>query len=117
MKKTIKILLICIFIITTIQSTSLAAGSIDTDYQIGSTTAVHASDDMISNILGYIQTIGSIISVVALAIIGLRYMFSSIDEQAKLKGILIYYVIGAVLVFATSNIIGVLYDVIGGVSY
>lgn len=117
MKKTIKILLICIFIITIIQSTSLAAGSIDTDYQIGSTTAVHASDDMISNILGYIQTIGSIISVVALAIIGLRYMFSSIDEQAKLKGIIIYYVIGAVLVFATSNIIGVLYDVIGGINY
>lgn len=117
MKKTIKILLICILTILLLQTSILAAGSIDTDYKLGTTGAEHASDDMISRILGYIQAIGSIISVVALLIIGFRYMFSSIDEQAKVKEVLIYYVIGAILVFATSNIVGILYDVISGIKY
>lgn len=117
MKKTIKILLICILITAIFQNIALAANSIDTDYKIGTTPAVNSSNNMISRILGYIQPIGSIISVVALVIIGLRYMFSSIDEQAKMKEVIIYYIIGAVLVFATSNIVGVLYDAISGVSY
>lgn len=117
MKKTIKILLICILATIIFQNIALASGSIDTDIKIGTTGNEHASDDMIKRILGYIQVIGSIISVIALIIIGFRYMFSSIDEQAKVKEVLIYYIIGAVLVFATSNIIGVLYDVIAKLKY
>lgn len=117
MKKTIKILLICILIIISVQSTILASGSIDTDYNIGKTDAIHASDNMIIRILGYIQVIGSIISIIALLIIGFRYMFSSVDEQAKIKGVIIYYIIGAVLVFATSNILGIAYKVISGMQY
>lgn len=117
MRKTIKVLLICIVIMILLQSQVLAAGSIDTNYEIGTTSSIHASDDMIKHILGYIQVIGSIISVAALIIIGIRYMFSSVEEQAKLKDVLIYYIIGAILVFATSNILGIMYDVISGFEY
>ena len=62
--------------------------------------------------LGTVQVVGSIISVIALIIIGIRYMISSVEEKANLKGVLIYYIIGAVLVFATSNILSIVYKVL-----
>ena len=117
MKKTIGILLIAIFIITILQNNILASSSIDTNYQIGTTPTIHMSDDVIGRILGYLQVIGSIVSVAALAIIGLRYMFSSVEEQAKVKEVLLYYIIGAILVFATSNILSIAWKVISGIHY
>ena len=121
MKKTNKILIasnFCTVILTIIlPSIVLAAGTIDTNYTIGATSAIHSSDAMIKKVLGYIQVIGSILAVVALMVIGFRYMISSVDEQSKIKGVIIYYVIGAVLVFTTSNIVGVAYKVITGLSY
>lgn len=117
MKKTIKILLISIFTIVLIQTIVLAAGSIDTNIRIGTTPEISANKQMTSRILSYLQLVGSIGSIVALAIIGIRYMLSSVDEQAKMKGILGYYVVGAFLVFATSNVIGILYDIIYSVSF
>ena len=67
-------------------------------------------------LVGAVQVIGSVISVIALIIIGIRYMFSSVDDKASLKDVLIYYVIGAVLVFATSNILSIAFNVINGLS-
>lgn len=117
MKKTIKLLLMCILVIITIQSTVLADNSIDTNYKIGTTTAIHENDDMIKNVLGILQVIGSIISVIALSIIGIRYMLSSLETRAEMKGVIIYYIIGAVLIFATSNVLSVVYNLINGIQY
>lgn len=86
--------------------------AIDIDVAIGTTSYIHETDSFIENILGYLQVIGSIISVIALIIIGIRYMFSSLEEKAKMKGVMIYYIIGAVLVFATSNVLGIAYRII-----
>lgn len=80
--------------------------------QIGTTDSVHTATSTIETVLGTLQTIGSVCSVIALVIIGLRYMLSSLEEKANMKGVLIYYVVGAVLVFATSNVVGLFYDII-----
>ena len=89
----------------------------NTNITIGGSGAQNSSLEITKRILGVAQTIGSIISVVALIIIGIRYMFSSVEDKASMKGILIYYVIGAVLVFATSNVLGIAYDVISGLNF
>lgn len=117
MKKLIKLLLICILLIIVIKTAVLADNSIDTNVTIGKTPAIHESDDIIKSILGVLQAIGSVISVVALSIIGIRYMFSSLEEKAKMKGVIIYYIIGAVFVFATSNILGIVYNTISEIKY
>lgn len=87
---------------------------IDINVQLGTTDSISYSKDMTEKLLGVVQLIGSIISVIALAILGIRYMVSSAEEQAKMKGVLSYYVIGAVLVFATSNILSIAYKLIRG---
>lgn len=88
--------------------------AIDIDIEIGTTDQIHDAEDFTRNILGYLQVLGSVISVIALVIIGLRYMFSAADEKAQMKGTLIYYVIGAVLVFATSNVLALVYNIFEG---
>lgn len=92
-------------------------GTMDTDISIGNNKdAINSSKGFTEKILGYVQAIGSVISVVALLIIGIRYMVSSLEEKAQMKGLIIYYVIGAVLVFATSNLLSVAYKVINGIT-
>ena len=62
--------------------------------------------------VGIFQVVGSVISIIALVIIGFRYMFSSVQEKAEVKGVIGYYIVGAILVFATSNVLSVVYNVI-----
>lgn len=86
----------------------------DTNITIGNTAATNANKTQTQVLVGIFQTIGSVLSVIALIIIGFRYMFSSLEEKAQLKGILPYYIIGCVLVFATSNILSIVYNVFNG---
>lgn len=113
--KTIKAIckiLFMVLIIFFVYNTTIKASSIDTNISIGKTNAINSSEEYTKKILGTVQVIGSIVSVVALCIIGIRYMISSVEEKAELKGVLLYYVIGAVLVFATTTIVSVAYNVI-----
>lgn len=87
----------------------------DTNIILGQSGAESSSKAITERLLGILQVCGSVISVIALIIIGFRYMFSSIEEKASMKGVLIYYVIGAVLVFATSQLVGIAYKLINGI--
>lgn len=64
-------------------------------------------------ILRVIQAVGSVVSVIALVIIGMKYMFASVEEKAKYKETLVPYIIGCVLVFATTTIASVIYEIAG----
>lgn len=88
----------------------------DIDIELGKSGEESSSKAMTEKIVGILQVLGSVLSVVALLIIGLRYMFSSLEDRASMKGVLIYYVIGAVMVFATSQLLGVAYKVLWNLS-
>lgn len=107
--------LIVILILLVIFSISIyASTSIDTNIAIGTTTAINSSNRVIGNFVGIFQRIGSVVSVIALIIIGFRYMFSSLEEKAQLKGVIWYYIVGAILVFATSNVLSIVYNIFQG---
>ena len=57
------------------------------------------------------STIGVIISVITLIVLGIKYMMGSVDEKAEYKKSLLPYVIGAGLVFAASSIAQIIYDI------
>ncbi len=63
-----------------------------------------------NKILGAVQVVGSIVSVVTLSVIGIKYMVGSVEEKAEYKKTMIPYIVGAILVFATSNLVKILYD-------
>lgn len=58
-------------------------------------------------VIGIIQFVGTCTSVIVVIIMGIKYMTASLEEKAEYKKTMIPYLIGAVLVFATTNILGV----------
>lgn len=61
-----------------------------------------------NKIIGILQQIGSIISVIALVALGIKYMLGSIEERATYKETMMPYFIGAILVFATTNVLAII---------
>ena len=75
------------------------------------TTSPDKFHEKVNNFITVIHVVGSIASVVALIIIGIRYMYSSVEEKAEYKKTMLGYIIGCALVFSIVNILGVVYDV------
>ena len=61
-------------------------------------------------VLGVIKFSGIIISVVALTIIGIKYLLSSVEGKAEYKKTAIIYLVGAILLFASTGLVGFIYD-------
>ncbi len=47
------------------------------------------------SIIGILQTVGIVLSVVVLIIIGIKYMMGSAEEKAEYKKTMIPYIVGA----------------------
>lgn len=67
-----------------------------------------------NEILGIIQVIGIISSVIALSLVGIKYMLSSVEEKAEYKRTFSVYIIGAILVFGISLLLEPIYELING---
>ena len=63
-------------------------------------------------VLGWIQYIGIIVGVIALAIIGLKYIFSSVEGKAEYKKAMIPYIIGCFLLMSISLVIVVIGNIV-----
>lgn len=63
----------------------------------------------VGKILGAIQLFGTVISVVVLAVLGLKYMIGSVEQKAEYKKDMLPYIIGAVLLFSGSNLAQFIY--------
>ncbi len=64
-----------------------------------------------NNIIQILSTVASIISVLVLILLGIKYMFGSVEEKAEYKKTLMPYIIGATLVFAAAGLAGVIYSI------
>lgn len=69
-----------------------------------------------NSILGAIRALGTAISVITLMTLGIRYMLASTQDKALYKETFIPYIIGAFMLFAIPNIIGVIYDIVKNIT-
>lgn len=71
-------------------------------------------NDKIKNIgnviVKVIKIIGSAISVIALAIIGIKYIYGSMEQKAQYKETIMPYIVGAILLFGASNLVDMVYS-------
>lgn len=67
--------------------------------------------EKIGYLLGAINVVGIVISVITLMILGIRYMFGSIEEKAEYKQTFTMYIIGAILLFSVTTIPNILYNI------
>ncbi len=64
-----------------------------------------------NKIIEPIQVIGSLVSVIAIIIIGIKYMLGSVEEKAQYKETLGPYFLGAVFVFGIINVLSIVYNI------
>lgn len=57
-----------------------------------------------SSILSIITSVGIVLAVVLVAVLGIKYMMGSTEEKAEYKKSMIPYLVGAILVFGASAI-------------
>ena len=121
-KKMIIILLLFILGIAIFSTISMAANNTTLtnplddpgSFEPSSMTKAGKLKNMGNTIIGIVQFIGSFTSVIVLIVMGIKYMTGSIEEKAEYKKTMGPYVIGAILVFATTNLLGIVNSVTGG---
>ena len=64
--------------------------------------------DKVKPVINAISISGVIISVITLTILGIKYMIGSVEEKAEYKTSMMPYLIGCVLLFSGSAIIGII---------
>lgn len=64
-----------------------------------------------SIILGWLRNISAIVSVIAIMVVGLKYIIGSVEEKAKYKETLIPIVIGCIMVTSGATLVSFIYNV------
>jgi len=118
--KMISILLIVVTLLVSLSSIVLAvpdlSGKID---EIGEGKEGITTDKVIDlgkTIVTIVQTIGIVVAVVVLLVLGIKYMMGSAEEKAEYKKTMIPYLVGAILIFAATTIVNVVYQLANGLN-
>ena len=123
MNKKSKILKIMFFIILTIlmiftiSNTSQAIKFDPNNWAPNSTTSAQGADRVLeigNDVVGVIQLVGSFISVGVLVVLGIKYMMGSVEERAEYKKAMLPYFIGAIMLFAITNILSIVMSIVQG---
>lgn len=72
-------------------------------------------DDTVDKVYNAVLTLGIILTVLVGAILGIKFMVGSIEEQAKIKELLIPYVTGCIVIFGAFGIWKILMNVLSKV--
>ena len=67
--------------------------------------------DMAGRIAGAVTVIGSVVSLITLIIIGIKYMVGSVDERADYKKTMLPWLLGAVMVFVITLLPSLIYTI------
>ncbi len=100
--------------------TSVPSGKVDPDaYEPKELTTSDAGEfiDIANSVIGAIRIFGTVVAVVALMALGIKYMLGSAQDKATYKETMIPYIIGAVMVFAIPNIIGIILDLVSQIKF
>lgn len=121
MKKSIKVistLLLAIMLVASIAGTVLAVDPNTVLNGLNGNGNVQTNDltKVGNNIVTITQVVGIVIAVIVLLVIGIKYMMGSASEKAEYKKTMIPYIVGAVLIFAGTSLVRVIYSLSTSVS-
>ncbi len=66
---------------------------------------------MAGNIVNGLTTIGTVIAVVGLMILGIKYITGSVEQKAEYKKTMIPYLLGCIFIFAITWIVSTIYSI------
>ena len=114
MKKTMKLISMLLMICFTLSTAVNAARDVNNIIgQMDNQTANGA--DQVATIGGQIAdiitTVGIVVAVIVILILGIKYMMGSASEKAEYKKTMIPYVVGAVLILGGSAIVKIIFSI------
>lgn len=114
MKKAYKLMsiaLVAIMMVCTLSTTLYATQLDPSQIKAQPTDADPKIAEIGGKVLSAVTTVGIVLSVVVLAVLGVKYMMGSVEEKAEYKKSMMPYLIGAVLIFGASVIATAVYNV------
>jgi len=118
MNKTVTKIITAIFISLLIISISVSCLAL-TPSEIKGNSGVAGTNEITAlgkSLVGILQTVGIVLSVIVILVIGIKYMMGSAEEKAEYKKTMIPYIVGAALIFAASVFANVIYQFFSGIS-
>ena len=77
----------------------------------GSPVAANQLNAVTSNVIGIVQFICYAAAVIMLMYLGIKYITAAPEAKADIKKMAVYYVVGAILVFAAGTVLGIIQNV------
>ena len=106
-KKTMKIIVFMAIILCVVAVATLVSADPGFTAESITGTVSNASGEIQglgNRVVGVLQAIGIVVSVVVVIVLGIKYMMGSVEEKAEYKKTMMPYLIGAALIFAASTI-------------
>lgn len=127
MKKSLKIISVALVIMMALVSTSnvVLASETTTDPLPGVIQNIAKGDSTVqtdkiqglgASIVTIMQTVGIVVAVVILLVLGIKYMMGSAEEKAEYKKTMMPYIVGAILIFASTTIVNIVYQLANGLN-
>ncbi len=118
MNKTVTKIITAIFISLLIISISVSCLALTPSEIKGNSDVAGTNEitDLGKSLVGILQTVGIVLSVIVILVIGIKYMMGSAEEKAEYKKTMIPYIVGAALIFAASVFANVIYQFFSGIS-
>ena len=107
------LLIVMMMVSISVSSFALTPGEIE-----GNTDAQGTNEitNVGNSIVGILQVVGIVLSVIVLIVLGIKYMMGSAEEKAEYKKTMMPYIVGAALIFAASAFAQVIYQFFTGVT-
>ena len=115
-----KLKIVCFLVLITIMVLNICSINVfgaenspieNPDYWAPSVQENEILNEKMGSILGVIQVVGVVISVIVLMILGLKYMLGSAEERAANKHDMVPYLVGAMMVFSVTTIPNLVYTI------
>lgn len=110
MKKSIKVISIVLMVLAMVLISTSVFAYRPGDVQIKEGEGTTSVKNIGGQILGIIRVVGTIVAVGMLIVLGIKYMMGSAEERADYKKTLFPYLIGAILIFAATNLADMVYN-------
>ena len=104
--KKIVVFIIIVYILALLSNTSMAT-SVE-EFNVPATEEFKGIGQVLVTVF---TSVGMVVSVVTLIVIGIKYMVGSVEERASYKRTLFPYLMGAGFVFAASAIANIIYNI------
>ena len=122
MMKAMAVILLAVMIVAsicTVANASVSFGDIDTSYVTNdasdSSGAAASINRIVGSVLTIVQVVGCGVAVIMLIVLAIKYISAAPGDKADIKKHAVVYVVGAVVLFAASGILGIVKKFAGNI--